>query len=53
MHMDKVESVEVKQSVLGRILNYGDVEIRGVGTGFEPLRMIDSPLELRNHITAV
>ena len=53
MHMDKVESVEVKQSVLGRILNYGDVEIRGVGTGFEPLRLIAAPLELRNHITAV
>ena len=33
--------------------DYGDIEIRGVGTGFEPLRMIDHPLELRNHITAV
>ncbi len=53
MHMDKVESVEVKQSILGRIFNYGDVEIRGVGTGFEPLRRIDAPLDLRNHITAV
>jgi uncharacterized membrane protein YdbT with pleckstrin-like domain len=53
MHMDKVESVDVKQSVLGRLLNYGDVEIRGVGTGFEPLRRIDAPLDLRNHITAV
>jgi uncharacterized membrane protein YdbT with pleckstrin-like domain len=53
MHMDKVESVDVKQSILGRILNYGDVEIRGVGTGFEPLRRIDAPLDLRNHITAV
>ncbi|MFL4978112.1 MAG: PH domain-containing protein [Xanthobacteraceae bacterium] len=53
MHMDKVESVDVKQSILGRILDYGDVEIRGVGTGFEPLRRIDAPLELRNHITAV
>ena len=53
MHMDKVESVEVKQSVLGRILDYGDVEIRGVGTGFEPLRAIAAPLDLRNHITAV
>jgi hypothetical protein len=30
-----------------------DVEIRGYGTGFEPLRRIDAPLELRNHITAV
>ena len=53
MHMDKVESVDVKQSILGRMLNYGDVEIRGVGTGFEPLRRIDAPLDLRNHITAV
>src|SRR5262245_2225542 len=53
MHMDKVESVEVKQSILGRLLDYGDVEIRGVGTGFEPLRKIDAPLDLRNHITAV
>jgi uncharacterized membrane protein YdbT with pleckstrin-like domain len=52
MHMDKVESVDVKQSILGRLLDYGDVEIRGVGTGFEPLRMIARPLELRNHITA-
>jgi uncharacterized membrane protein YdbT with pleckstrin-like domain len=52
MHMDKVESVEVKQSVLGRMLDYGDVEIRGVGTGFEPLRMVAAPIELRNHITA-
>jgi uncharacterized membrane protein YdbT with pleckstrin-like domain len=53
MHMDKVESVEVKQSVLGRILDYGDVEIRGVGSGFEPLRNIAAPIDLRNHITAV
>jgi uncharacterized membrane protein YdbT with pleckstrin-like domain len=52
MHMDKVESVEVKQSILGRIFDYGDVEIRGVGAGLEPLRMIARPLELRNRITA-
>ena len=52
MHMDKVESVDVKQSILGRVLDYGDVEIRGTGAGFEPLRMIARPLELRNHITA-
>jgi uncharacterized membrane protein YdbT with pleckstrin-like domain len=53
MHMDKIESVDVNQSILGRILDYGDVEIRGVGQGFETLRMIARPLELRNHITAV
>jgi len=53
MHMDKVESVDVNQSILGRLLDYGNVEVKGTGTGFEPLTMIAAPLELRNHITGV
>jgi uncharacterized membrane protein YdbT with pleckstrin-like domain len=53
MHMDKVESVDVDQTVLGRMLDYGDVIIHGTGAGLEPLSYIDHPLELRNHITAV
>ena len=52
MHMDKVESVDVEQSILGRLFNYGDILVRGVGTGFEPLKNIDSPIEFRNHVTA-
>jgi uncharacterized membrane protein YdbT with pleckstrin-like domain len=52
MHMDKVESVDVSQSVLGRILDYGDVLVRGTGVGFEPLQMIESPIALRNAVTA-
>ena len=52
MHMEKVESVDVDQSVLGRILDYGDVIVRGTGAGpRDPIRNIDAPLELRNHIT--
>jgi uncharacterized membrane protein YdbT with pleckstrin-like domain len=50
--LDKVESVDVNQSILGRILNYGDVTIRGVGEGVETIETIASPLEFRNHITA-
>ncbi len=53
MHMDKVESVDVDQSVLGRLLNYGTVIVRGTGTGFEPLKTVAAPLELRNHITGI
>jgi uncharacterized membrane protein YdbT with pleckstrin-like domain len=53
MHMDKVESVDVDQSILGRLLDYGSVTVRGVGTGFEPLKNIAAPIELRNHITGV
>jgi uncharacterized membrane protein YdbT with pleckstrin-like domain len=50
--LDKVESVDVNQSILGRLLNYGDVTIRGVGEGVETIKTIASPLEFRNHITA-
>ena len=52
MSLDKVESVDVNQSILGRILNYGDVTIMGVGEGRETIRTIDSPLAFRNFITA-
>ena len=52
MSLDKVESVDVNQSILGRILNYGDVTILGVGEGKETISTINSPLEFRNYITA-
>ena len=52
MNMQKVESVDVDQTQLGRLFDYGTVTIRGVGSTFETLRMIDSPLKLRSTITA-
>ncbi len=52
MNMNKVESVHVNQSVLGRIFDYGDILIRGTGSSFEPLHMISRPLEFRNFVTA-
>jgi uncharacterized membrane protein YdbT with pleckstrin-like domain len=52
MNMDKVESVDVDQSILGRLLDYGDVSIVGTGSTWEKLRTIARPIELRNHITA-
>jgi uncharacterized membrane protein YdbT with pleckstrin-like domain len=52
MNMDKVESVDVDQSVLGRIFNYGDVIVRGTGASIEPLRLIEDPLAFRSCVTA-
>jgi uncharacterized membrane protein YdbT with pleckstrin-like domain len=52
MNMDKVESVTVYQSVLGRLLGYGSVHVRGTGEGLEHLDYISSPILLRNMITA-
>ncbi len=52
MNMQKVESVDVDQSQLGRLFDYGTVTIRGTGSTLESFRMIDRPLKLRTAITA-
>ena len=52
MALDKVESVDVNQSILGRILDYGDVTIQGVGEGKETITTIASPLRFRSYVTA-
>ena len=52
MALDKIESVDVDQSIMGRILNYGDVTIMGVGEGRQKIDTIASPLAFRNAITA-
>jgi uncharacterized membrane protein YdbT with pleckstrin-like domain len=48
--MDKVESVDVDQSVLGRIFGYGTVTVRGTGEAAEPLRNVAAPIALRNAV---
>ena len=52
MNMDKVASVDVDQTVWGRLLDYGSVEILGTGGagGFERLDRIAAPIKLRNAI---
>jgi uncharacterized membrane protein YdbT with pleckstrin-like domain len=52
MSLDKVESVDVNQSILGRIFDYGDVTILGVGKSEETITTVSSPLSFRNAITA-
>jgi uncharacterized membrane protein YdbT with pleckstrin-like domain len=52
MNMSKVESVDVDQSISGRLFGYGTVTIRGTGGGIEPLRNIRDPIDFRNHVTA-
>ena len=52
MNMNKIESVDVDQTLMGRLFDYGNVSIRGTGSSFEALRMIDAPLKLRTTVTA-
>jgi uncharacterized membrane protein YdbT with pleckstrin-like domain len=52
MNMDKIETVLVDQSLLGRLLDFGTITIQGTGASMESLRRIAAPVALRNAITA-
>ena len=52
MNRSKVESVDVNQTILGRILGYGTIIVRGTGGSLEPMRRMTDPLTFRSHITA-
>jgi uncharacterized membrane protein YdbT with pleckstrin-like domain len=52
MNRDKVESVDVDQTLLGRIFGYGTIIVRGTGGSLEPIRTIGDPLTFRSNITA-
>jgi uncharacterized membrane protein YdbT with pleckstrin-like domain len=52
MSLDKIESVDLDQTVWGRVFGYGDVTIMGVGEGRQTIRTIAAPLAFRTSITA-
>ena len=50
IRIDRMEEVNLDQSLLGRILDYGDIKISGVGTGEIKLKMIDSPIDFQKKL---
>lgn len=53
LNLNKVESLHVNQSLMGRFLDYGDVTVVGTGASLEPLRGISRPLELRKKLSGI
>ena len=51
--MPEKSSVDVRQPVLGRILDYGTVVVRGTGTNLEPLVRVANPLDLRRSVARI
>jgi uncharacterized membrane protein YdbT with pleckstrin-like domain len=47
MNLSKIESVNVDQSILGRMLGYGTIRIIGTGGTREEFPNISNPLEFR------
>lgn len=52
MNRSKIESVLVDQSILGRLLDFGTITIKGTGGGIDPLIGIDGPMKFRGFVTA-
>jgi uncharacterized membrane protein YdbT with pleckstrin-like domain len=50
MFLNKIESVSVEQTLVGRIAGYGSITIRGTGGSLEPFHLISGPLEFRKQI---
>ena len=48
--INKIEEVDLKQSIPGRIFDYGSVSISGTGSGNILLKSIDSPLIFQKHL---
>jgi|SRR5215471_6101620 len=52
INMDKIESVDVEQNLMGRLFNFGDIAIHGTGDTHEVLREVDHPIDFRSRVTA-
>lgn len=48
--LDKIEEVNVSESILGRIFGYGNVDVHGTGAGAIHVTMVNDPVRLRREI---
>jgi uncharacterized membrane protein YdbT with pleckstrin-like domain len=51
--LSKVEAIRVDQGLLGRMFDYGSIEVTGTGGTHEPFRQIAAPLEFRRQVQDV
>jgi len=50
LFLPRVESVRVEQGLLGRLLGYGEIVVRGTGGTAEPFKNVRSPMEFRRQV---
>jgi membrane protein YdbS with pleckstrin-like domain len=48
--LNKVENISVEQGLLGRVLNYGTIQVTGTGSTKEMFPNIAAPLEFRKQV---
>jgi hypothetical protein len=50
MMLNKVESIEIRETAFGRMLGYGTVVVVGTGGTLEPFHKVAHPLEFRSQV---
>ena len=50
MKLSKIETVEIKQGILGRILGYGNVVISGTGSSNVIIATVSNPIYVKKKI---
>ncbi|MBF0143582.1 MAG: PH domain-containing protein [Magnetococcales bacterium] len=50
LYLEWLESIEVQQSLLGRLLGFGTVTVTGTGGGYREVSGIENPLVLRRRV---
>ena len=48
--LSKVETVEIKQGILGRILGYGNIQLTGTGSSNLIFKTVSSPMKVKRNI---
>ena len=48
--LDRVEEVNLKQTIIGRIFGFGTIDLSGTGSGKIILNYIDDPLVFQKHL---
>lgn len=53
IRLEAIKTVEVNQSIMGRILDYGDVKVTGRGNSIIEFKGVDSPITIKREIESV
>jgi uncharacterized membrane protein YdbT with pleckstrin-like domain len=50
IYLNRIESIKVNQSMMGRLLNYGSIRVIGMGGSSDEFPFIPSPIQFRHAI---
>ena len=50
---NRIESIEVKQSIFGRLFDYGDVVFSGIGASKVIFKAVDDPITIKREVDEI